>query len=65
MSDSTKQQGLEPYKVYKNDDWVDLGLFYNKVNFVHLVFYMGKPWKNIFIDKIKVYELKSLNFTHK
>ena len=39
----TQQKGLELYKSYINDDYrVYLVLFYNKVNFVHLVFYIGK-----------------------
>ena len=40
--------------------WVDLGIAYNKVNFVPLGFYMGKSWKKSF----EVYEPKSLNLEH-
>ena len=38
----TQQKGLEPYKLYKLWPWSDLDLFYNQVNFVRLVFYIGK-----------------------
>ena len=39
-----RQKGLELYiqSLYKWWSWVDLDLFYNQVNFVHLGFYIGK-----------------------
>ena len=36
-----KHQTPKPFIIYANYDWVDLDLFYGKVKFCNLGFYMG------------------------
>ena len=50
--------GPKPIIIYTNYDWFDLDLFYGKVKFGHLSFYMGKM-KIIYVSKtIAPYDLK-------